>query len=416
MPKILMVDSDLTFAEAVKFRIESELNYMVVCEPDPSNAVRRLRGHGGEYLAVILDYDLPESQEDRLIDLARAAQIPVLAVAGRYSETLRGELWENGVADYVLREGAHNVDYLTFMIRRLQRNPHVSVLVVDDSTLSRTYIHSLLSVHRYIVHEAESGEDALRTLASHPEITLLISDYSMPGIDGFTLSGVIRERYTKEELAIIGISAEDEPNLSARFIKSGANDFLRKPFSTEEFYCRVTQNVEMTESIRSIKEFCYRDYLTYLYNRRYFFETATQIFNSSLRAPLPLAVAMVDIDDFKRINDTFGHDAGDAALRHVADLLSHRFRGSDIVCRFGGEEFCVLAVNMNASAAERVFEETCRTIAETPVCVEDQTIRLTVSIGLCTRLMPSLEQMIKEADAMLYTAKREGKNRVRIFP
>ena len=247
MPKILLIDSDPVFAEAVKYRIESELNYMVVCEPDPSHAARRLRSHGLEYLTVILDCDVIESKDDHLIDLACRVHLPVLAVAGRYSGVLRGGLWEKGVADYVLRDGAHNVDYLTFMVRRLHHNPHVSVLVVDDSSLSRTYIRSLLSVHRYAVHEAPSGEAALETLARFPEIKLMISDYSMPGIDGFTLSAAIRERHTKEELAIIGISAEEEPNLSARFIKSGANDgrvlLPGDPERRDDRECPVDQGV-----------------------------------------------------------------------------------------------------------------------------------------------------------------------------
>jgi len=415
MPRILLIDRDRTFAKAVTEKIESELNYSVEWKSSASESASLLKNHGKDFLAVIIDYDLPKRSEDRLFDLAKENGLPVLAVTARYSEELRCELWERGVADYVLREGSHNIEYLAFMVRRLHRNPGMPVMIVDDSLLARTFIRNLLVIHRYTVHEAANGEEALALLDRNPNVKLMISDYSMPGLDGFALAETIRQRYTKEELAIIGVSGEEDPNLSARFIKSGANDFLRKPFSTEEFYCRVTQNIETIESIKAIKEFCYRDYLTYLYNRRYFFESASKIFESAKRAPLNLALAMVDIDDFKKINDTWGHEAGDKALRHVAMLLEGRFRGSDIVCRFGGEEFCILAANMDRESGRQVFEETCRAIADTPLKVEGECIPLTISIGVCFRLMPTLEQMIKQADTMLYAAKREGKNRVRVI-
>ena len=114
-------------------------------------------------------------------------------------------------------------------------------------------------------------------LKRHPDIKMVISDYFMPGMDGVELTRRIRHRHRKDQLAVIGISAYGNTILSARFIKNGANDFLNKPFSSEEFYCRVTQNLEMLEYIQKLRETSIRDPLTGLFNRRRFFEAAKEL-------------------------------------------------------------------------------------------------------------------------------------------
>jgi diguanylate cyclase (GGDEF)-like protein len=299
-------------------------------------------------------------------------------------------------------------------VERLHRNPGIKVLVVDDSKNTRYVVGRLLHAHRYQVLEAEDGPQALAELAKHPDTRLIIVDYNMPGMDGAELVRTIRRDHAKDHLAIIGISGVESTGLTAKFIKSGANDFLHMPFLTEEFYTRVTQNIELLEYIAQIKELAEKDYLTRLYNRRYVFSAGPKLMAAQTRRGQGVVVAMLDIDHFKRVNDTYGHAAGDLVLRQMAALLSARFRTSDIVSRFGGEEFCVLATDMNAADASGVFEELRQAFEASPVRYDGQNIHYTVSIGLCTSPLDGLEAMIKAADDALYVSKNDGRNRVTV--
>ena len=276
----------------------------------------------------------------------------------------------------------------------------------------RKYISNLLLIHKYQVFEAGSGKEALEIIEKNQDIKLVITDYNMPEMDGFQLTKKIRQKFNIEELAIIGASSQDDKNMTAKFLKFGANDFLSKPFLSEEFYCRVTMNVNNLEYIQINKELSIRDFLTELYNRRYFYEIGQKMFASLKRQEKPLCIAMLNIDHFKKINDSYGHDCGDKVLTAISQVLKNRFRASDIVSRFGGEEFCIFATDMNPDCVVRIFEELRQKIKETVITHDDKKINVTISIGICNRRTETLEEMVKEADRKLYKAKDGGRDRV----
>jgi diguanylate cyclase (GGDEF)-like protein len=224
----------------------------------------------------------------------------------------------------------------------------------------------------------------------------------------------IRETRPKEELAIIGISGAGDHVMSANFLKSGANDFMVKDtIIPEEFYCRVNQCIENNENIHAIREAAIKDFLTGLYNRRYFFEAGQQLFAAAKRQGSAIACAMVDIDFFKKVNDQYGHEAGDLALKQVAAILSRRIRSSDLAARLGGEEFCILALNMNSDDVIPIFDLLRKAVEESPVDIGGgKEIKVTISMGVCQTRLPSLEEMLAAADAKLYEAKESGRNRV----
>src|SRR5690606_8287917 len=173
--------------------------------------------------------------------------------------------------------------------------------------------------------QAADGAAALLALEADPTIRLVIVDQEMPGMEGVELTRRLRALRARDKVAVIGISGNSDPSLIPRFLKNGANDFLRKPFSREEFFCRVSQNVDQLELIGTLQDLATRDFLTGLPNRRSFLE------NSQRQLALPgndddVAVAMVDIDHFKHINDSFGHEAGDQAIRAVAGILQPHAR------------------------------------------------------------------------------------------
>jgi diguanylate cyclase (GGDEF)-like protein len=274
----------------------------------------------------------------------------------------------------------------------------------------------MLAQYRYPILLATNGREALTLLEQHPDTALVLTDYHMPEMDGLGLVRGIRRRYRREELAIIALSQAHEKELSATMLKAGANDFLNKDFQAEELYCRLVQNTNMVHFVRQLRDLINLDYLTRLYNRRYLFQVANLLHAEASARPGVLALAMVDADYFKRINDSFGHSAGDEALKHIATLLRRTFQHTDIIARYGGEEFvCVVTADRPEDAWHR-FDKLREDIATTPLSFEGATIRMTVSIGLTTVLGNSLTEMIACADRAVYRAKAEGRNRVVLEP
>ena len=155
-----------------------------------------------------------------------------------------------------------------------------------------------------------------------------------------------------------------------------------------------------------------RDYLSGAYNRRFLFESGSSIFKKAKRKKENIALAMIDIDDFKHINDTYGHDVGDLVIKSTVNLLNTTLRTSDLMVRFGGEEFCILLEYISIEDTEILFEKIREKFEKHIMKVADQSFGYTVSIGICFGLGESLEDMIKKSDDDLYKAKRNGKNQV----
>ena len=264
----------------------------------------------------------------------------------------------------------------------------------------------------YNVIEAKNGKDALDQLEKNPDIKLIITDYQMPEMNGFELVSKVRKKYTMDHLAIIGISAHGSGLLSAKFLKKGANDFVTKPFVSEEFFCRINQNIEILEHIEAIQEASNTDYLTGLYNRRFLFDLGKTLYNNVKRKKFTVTIALLDIDFFKRINDTHGHETGDFVLQDISKTLSKNLRGADIICRFGGEEFCIVCTNMSREEASITFERIRNLIKQEKIHTKKAVISLTISIGVTTRIFNSLESAINRADELLYKAKQSGRDRV----
>jgi len=414
MIKVLVVEDSRSFAAHVSKHIRQALGFGVVVATNLA-AAKGVLEQDSDFLAALLDINLPDAPNGECVDLALAHKVPAIVFTGVLSDSLREGFWNRHIVDYVFKDTMENVDYVVSLLSRLHTNPQTKILVVDDSRSYRHAVGRLLTTHRYHVLEAGTGEEALRVLDEHPDTKLVLVDYNMPGMDGFALTREIRRNHGKDTLAIVGVSGESGTRLSPKFIKSGANDYLHKPFLAEEFYTRIIQNLEMLEHIAQVRDMAERDYLTRVYNRRYFFSAGAQLLALLARRGQPVTVAMIDIDHFKNVNDTLGHEAGDAVLRAMAQLLASRFRTSDIVARLGGEEFCVLASDISADQALLLFEDLRKIFETTPVRFGEDTVRYTVSIGLCCEIGQSLDGMLRLADRMLYRSKSSGRNRVTLY-
>ena len=409
--KILVVEQSKFFLSVIRKGIEGRLHVDVVCARNYVEAESIVVQYAGTIELALVDINLPDSPEGAIVDLMAQHSLPTIVFTGWFSDDMRNTVLSKNVIDYVLKDNPSSLDYVVELVQRILSNNSRKVLVVDDSRTARMHITRLLQQHRFSVREAENGLEALDMFQMEPDITLVVTDHNMPEMDGFQLTKRLRAAYPKDELAIIGMSASGEKELTARFMKNGANDFINKPFIVEEFFCRVYQNLSFIDHVKALKDAAGKDFLTGLANRRRFFEIGRAQHATSLREGRPIAVAMADIDYFKKINDTWGHDSGDVVIQYVANLLRQTMRPGDMVARFGGEEFCVLAPGLPEDSVFDVFERLRAAVADHPLVISEQEIPVTVSVGVST-LATDLDAMISAADKSLYEAKTSGRNKV----
>jgi diguanylate cyclase (GGDEF)-like protein len=284
--------------------------------------------------------------------------------------------------------------------------------VVDDSRAFREYLCGLLHQHGYATLDASDGVEGLECLRQNPDISLVITDYNMPRMDGLAMVAEMRKLRSHDDLAIIGVSDAAKQGILARFLKGGATDYLNKPFCVEEFYCRVDQNIDMLRVVQRARDAASRDFLTGLYNRRYFFEHAERLHRRALDGELRILVAMIDADHFKQINDNFGHQVGDEALVAIAAVLRGQVEGQGMVARFGGEEFVCLRVLDPSLRPADCLERIRRAVEQIDLRADGRPVPLTVSIGATAEPGGDIDQMLARADGAVYQAKRAGRNRV----
>ena len=408
---VLIVEDARMFSKVLQNRLE-ERGFSVIVAENMAAAKNIIGQHRDLFFIALLDLNLPDAPNGEIVDYVTACAIPCIVFTGYFDDELREQMIQKKVVDYVTKEDPSSIDFVIHLVCRIHENQKTRVLIVDDSATARRYVLELLAIQQYKVAEAAGGEEALAALAKYPDIRVVLTDYMMPEMDGFELTKKIRLKYSRNEVAIIGMSGYGNNILSAKFIKYGASDFIIKPFLIEEFHCRVSQNVEILTHIRALEDAVTKDFLTGLYNRRHLFSVGSKLFASAKRNQISIATAILDIDHFKSVNDSYGHDVGDMALRHLARLLRKNLRETDVVARLGGEEFCLLLVNMERAALEPFLHQLCTKIANHHIFCNDKVVSITASIGACATIHESLDETLSIADRCLYRAKEQGRNMV----
>lgn len=365
------------------------------------------------FFCAVLDLNLPDAPNGEIVDTVQEHGIPVIVLTGSADEEVRQAMRNKLVLEYVVKRQTEEIEHVAYLVGRIYENQQVKVLIVDDSASFSSYLKELLANYQYQVLLAEDGKAGLKTLSENPDISLIITDYNMPEMDGLEMIKAIRQQYRREDLAIIGISDASKSDLTVRLLKAGANDFITKRFEMEEFYCRVTQNTNMVGYVRKVRDSAIRDFLTKVYNRRHLFELAASLYANAQRGMITIATALIDADHFKNINDTHGHAMGDEALVAIAQTLQNSLRKSDVVARFGGEEFVCIAIIKEEEDAVPVYEKVRANLEAIELYTEaGERVPITASIGVTTQLSESFDDMLKLADEAVYDAKDAGRNRV----
>lgn len=297
----------------------------------------------------------------------------------------------------------------------------LKVLVADDSAVYRKLVEQTLSERQYAVLSAKSGHEALDLFKKHRP-SLVITDWMMPDFSGIELCESIRQHFQESYTYIIILTGNTEKSEVVKGLTSGADDYLTKPFDREELVARAgvgRRVIELHQQIeaknRLLAQLALTDPLTNLPNRRAIEDWATRQISGAARYAFSFWIAVADLDHFKNINDTHGHEAGDTVLKKVADILRSHSRKSDICGRIGGEEFLFTLSHISLENVKLVINRIRADIHGTAFNFDGRDLTVTVSFGVAGfdgKQAPDLSQLISHADAALYSAKRLGRNRV----
>jgi diguanylate cyclase (GGDEF)-like protein len=407
--KILIVEDSPMVAKIMLHLAKQELEFEVVLAMTFADARAKFDEHHGDFFAAIVDLNLPDAPDGEVVDYTLKKNLPTIVLTGSFDEKRRESLLAKGIVDYVTKEGKYSYLYALRLINRLSANMTIKVLVVEDSTTMRNIICNMLKRHLFKVVSAVDGIDAIKVFLANPDIKLLITDYHMPNMDGFELVKNIRCKYEKFDLIIIGLSAESESSLSARFIKTGANDFLTKPFNPEEFYCRINHNIESLELIEKIRDVSNRDYLTGLYSRRYFFQKGEILWQQAKVSGAALSLVIINIDNFKNINDQFGNIFADSVLKKISEILNRAlFRY--LVARSSGKDFYILLQGLDENKAAVLVDKICAIVSRETFSFEGADVIVTCSGGIAHSLTDRLIDQVAIAEDLVASAKAAGKN------
>jgi diguanylate cyclase (GGDEF)-like protein len=296
----------------------------------------------------------------------------------------------------------------------------VRVLVVDDDPIQQRILTSLLARWGYEVETAGDGEAALQRLEASPA-QLAIVDWMMPRMDGLELCRRIRAELNEPYVYVLLLTARTQRDDVIQGLEAGADDYLTKPVHHGELAVRVKTGrriIDLQRQLLATQEQlrlqATHDALTGLLNRGALFDALGREHARARREGRALSLIMIDLDHFKQINDRWGHPTGDEVLRQAAQRISTACRGYDLVGRYGGEEFLVVAPGQDGRSAEGLAERLRGLFVDRPIEIDEASLPVTISLGAVT-LAPAVEveqhDLLKAADDALYQAKREGRNR-----
>jgi two-component system, cell cycle response regulator len=295
------------------------------------------------------------------------------------------------------------------------------ILVIDDNAVIKRLATMLLSKKGYSVETASSGSEGIVCAKSFkPHVILL--DVMMPEIDGYEVCRCLKSEAETKDIPIIMVTSRAEIVDKVKGLELGAADYIQKPYDHEELQARVATQVkmknlwdELQEKNKLLEELVKKDSLTNLYNHRYFHDRIVEEFSRSKRYGLALSCVLVDIDFFKKINDTYGHQAGDEILKKLAGIILAGIRDVDVAARYGGEEFAIILPHTTLENATTYSERIRHSVDKADFQFEGNSIRVTVSLGVASLPENNPQthtDIIRFADDALYAAKNTGRNRV----
>lgn len=405
--KLLLVGNPTPFLSLAERCIAKVIDADIVTAGSIEDARELINENPDDFFLALLGLNLPDAPNGEIVDVVLDKNIPVIALITAAEDTQFVGFQHEQVIDFIVTEVPSSLEHLVTMVRRIYRNRNIKALVVSGSDEDRKYTAKLMRLFQLNVLEASDGAEALTAIESDPSIRLLITDDDLPDMDGFELTTRLRKSSSRDALAIIGISPKGGASLSAKFIKHGANDFLANPFSPEELFCRISQNMDTQEDVDVI------DLLTGLCSRRHFFDLGEVLLGASRRSKLQPALAVIEVDDYESIRQTHGLDISNQVLEAIGSRLDGALlRNTDIKARVEKSRFGIFAYDMKSETVSAFFDSIREAIESVYVETATGPILTTVSIGVHTKVGATFEDMLEAAESTLRKAKSNSSSRV----
>ena len=286
-----------------------------------------------------------------------------------------------------------------------------NILIIDDNPNNIDFLLGLLA--EYDISAAVDGEGALDQVAQEaPDLILL--DVTMPGMDGYEVCSIIKSNPKTKDIPVLFLSANTDAESVVKGFDVGGVDYITKPYRPREVLARVETHLKLKQLRDELEKMAYEDPLTGIANRRRFFEKADTLFSKAESDSLPLYLFAVDIDNFKKINDTFGHDIGDEVLKVLVEIVKKELGEDDCFSRFGGDEFVIITIQTNQEEALHLIKKIQEHISKTHFLL-GTSVEFSVSIGMAEvkDANENIDALIKHADASLYREKRSKRDHSR---
>jgi diguanylate cyclase (GGDEF)-like protein len=410
----LLVEDTRLYSVAVRDKLESFFGLEVIHCPTFAALKNALSEPNAEFSLAILDLCQADAADGEALDYVISRGIRPVVFSASSNNRRREEVLAKNVHEFVLKNSERSLDNLAATVDRILSlgKPEVLIVCPDlryDSSFARLVEHA-----NYSVSIMPSGEEALEFLDRARTVELVLLNVSVGDAEVAEFLDALKSRFGEDAARVIGYSDQNLPSQAGWFLKAGGDEFLSLPMSALDLESRLTHTLAIHQQIRSLRRMASRDFLTDMLNRRYFFDRGPKIVEMCIRQRMPVSAALLDIDHFKKLNDTYGHEVGDLVLKSVSrKMLSLVGEDKHLPARLGGEEFGILFTNLSIRAAYEFCERIRSEIAMTRIVVEEEEISVTVSMGLAEISgLESFDNYLNAADQYLYLAKHSGRNRV----
>ncbi len=417
MKRILACDDSEFVEKMIKRELESSFD--VVIFENGLEAYEHLKEDPNFDFAII-DGEMPKMSGWELIKKIKGElklhDLPVIMLTATDEDFFKNEAFDLGAFDYLKKpfKTGELQEYIKTFFKSEGFREGKALVVEDSAAQNKTICHQLKEKSIWPIG-VYSGEEAVEKLVEGADIDVILMDIHLPKASGIDVARALKKDERFSYIPIIGItsaSGSEAVEIMREAFEAGIDDFLTKPYNMVEFHARVKANINRSKLIKRLKEESELDFLTRLYNRRTLFKFLEHLVAMAKRNKENLSFVILDLDKFKNINDTYGHQTGDEVLKNTANLIKSGVRKADVVGRFGGEEFCIVMQQTNIKNACVVAEKIRQTVENNEIEIGGKKIDITVSLGV-SELSENegINSLIKKADTALYKAKETGRNR-----
>jgi len=410
--KLLIIEDNKSISSVIK-HLGDSLGYQATIVDTFAN-VKLLLAEKHDFFVATVDINLPDAPNGEVIPYVLERNIPSIIMTGRMDEKTHRTILNLPIIDYLMKENAQTYHYLLRILSGQLTNHKTGILLVDASTSSRNQLEILLRRRNFTIYCANNAPDALVLLEQHSDIKVVITEQDMPVVSGIQLVQKIRKEYSVNQLIIIGISDNQQNFQAERFIKNGANDYLKRPFSSEEFYCRIMQNIERLDYIEEIENLANTNHSTGLYNRLYFIKQTTKRLKEKSKHPAVIALVFLHINNFRDINNEHGFKTGNALLIALAERLKDFFK-SELMAHFREAEFAILIHADSLAHIESTLQLFHQKTIENAFVINEQVLNITINIGAQQAMQKAtMHCLLEGADNALIEAGQQADNSVHI--